>query len=306
MLKHVLPNWFVGLVASLLLLSNTVLWGVLILLLGVLKLLLNVRLVATLLNWSYRNWCRGNAIALKLGCERIELNIGANVSNDGWYLLISNHLSWLDIVVLSALGKLPAPKFFLKDELKYVPIIGSGAWALGMPFMKRATKAQIAKNPKLKGLDVARTKASCIAFKDSPTTIINFVEGTRFTKSKHGKQSSPFRHLLKPKAGGVAFALEVLAEQLDGLLNTTLVYDSPDTHIFRSFMLGRLKGIFVDIELHAMSKIPCGNYQEDKAYRVEFQHFINALWQDKDAKIGSYEPTLQFKAVTLAKEANPL
>lgn len=306
MLKHVLPNWFVGLFASVLLFANTVLWGLLILLFGLLKLVLNVRMVTVLLNWSYRNWCQGNAMALNLGCERIEVNIGDNVSNQGWYLLISNHLSWLDIVVLSALGKLPAPKFFLKDELKYVPIIGSGAWALGMPFMKRATKAQIAKNPKLKGMDVARTKASCIAFKDSPTTIINFVEGTRFTKAKHSKQSSPFRHLLKPKAGGVAFALEVLSEQLDGLLNTSLVYDTPDTHIFRSFMFGRLKGIFVDIELHAMSSIPCGNYQEDKAYRVEFQQFMNTLWQEKDAKIGSYEPSLQYRAVTLAKEANPL
>lgn len=306
MLKHVLPNWFVGLFASVLLFANTVLWGLLILLFGLLKLVLNVRMVTLLLNWSYRNWCQGNAMALNLGCERIEVNIGDNVSNQGWYLLISNHLSWLDIVVLSALGKLPAPKFFLKDELKYVPIIGSGAWALGMPFMKRATKAQIAKNPKLKGMDVARTKASCIAFKDSPTTIINFVEGTRFTKTKHVKQGSPFRHLLKPKAGGVAFALEVLSEQLDGLLNTSLIYDTPDSHIFRSFMLGRLKGIVVDIELHDMKTIPQGNYQEDKAYRIEFQQFMNTLWQEKDAKIGSYEPRLQFKAVTLSEETNPL
>lgn len=306
MLKHVLPNWFVGLFASVLLFANTVLWGLLILLFGLLKLVLNVRMVTLLLNWSYRNWCQGNAMALNLGCERIEVNIGDNVSNQGWYLLISNHLSWLDIVVLSALGKLPAPKFFLKDELKYVPIIGSGAWALGMPFMKRATKAQIAKNPKLKGMDVARTKASCIAFKDSPTTIINFVEGTRFTKTKHVKQGSPFRHLLKPKAGGVAFALEVLSEQLDGLLNTSLIYDTPDSHIFRSFMLGRLKGIVVDIELHDMKTIPQGNYQEDKAYRIKFQQFMNTLWQEKDAKIGSYEPRLQFKAVTLSEETNPL
>lgn len=306
MLKHVLPNWFVGLVASLFLIANTVLWGTLIVLLGVIKLVISLNAITALLNWSYRNWCRGNAIALNLGCERVEVKIGENVSNQGWYLLISNHLSWLDIVVLSALGKLPAPKFFLKDELKYVPIIGSGAWALGMPFMKRATKAQIAKNPKLKGMDVARTKASCIAFKDSPTTIINFVEGTRFTKTKHAKQSSPFRHLLKPKAGGVAFALEVLSEQLDGLLNTTLVYDTPDSHIFRSFVLGRLKGIVVDIELHDMAMIPQGNYQEDKTYRVEFQQFMNTLWQAKDARIGSYEPKLQFKAVTLSEEIHPL
>ncbi|WP_462150682.1 acetyltransferase [Pseudoalteromonas xiamenensis] len=306
MLKRVLPNWFVGLIATTFLLANTLLWGLLILCLGVIKLIFPAQLITLLLNWSYRNWCRGNAISLQIGCEQVQLNVSGEISDEGWYLLISNHLSWLDIVVLSALNRLPAPKFFLKDELKYVPIIGSGAWALGMPFMKRATKAQIAKNPKLKGMDVARTKASCRAFRDYPTTIINFVEGTRFTKQKQGKQLSPFRHLLKPKAGGTAFALEVLAEQLDAVLNTTLVYDTPDIHICRSFMQGRLKGIYVDIEVNAMSTVPLGNYQEDKAYRVEFQQYVNRLWQGKDDRIGSYEPTLQFKSITLHEEINSL
>ncbi|MFC0120145.1 acetyltransferase [Pseudoalteromonas xiamenensis] len=306
MLKRVLPNWFVGLIATTFLLANTLLWGLLILCLGVIKLIFPAQLITLLLNWSYRNWCRGNAISLQIGCEQVQLNVSGEISDEGWYLLISNHLSWLDIVVLSALNRLPAPKFFLKDELKYVPIIGSGAWALGMPFMKRATKAQIAKNPKLKGMDVARTKASCRAFRDYPTTIINFVEGTRFTKQKQAKQLSPFRHLLKPKAGGTAFALEVLAEQLDAVLNTTLVYDTPDIHICRSFMQGRLKGIYVDIEVNAMSTVPLGNYQEDKAYRVEFQQYVNRLWQGKDDRIGSYEPTLQFKSITLHEEINSL
>jgi len=306
MLKRVLPNWFVGLIATTFLLANTLLWGLLILCLGVIKLIFPAQLITLLLNWSYRNWCRGNAISLQIGCEQVQLNVSGEISDEGWYLLISNHLSWLDIVVLSALNRLPAPKFFLKDELKYVPIIGSGAWALGMPFMKRATKAQIAKNPKLKGMDVARTKASCRAFRDYPTTIINFVEGTRFTKQKQAKQLSPFRHLLKPKAGGTAFALEVLAEQLDAVLNTTLVYDTPDIHICRSFMQGRLKGIYVDIEVNVMSTVPLGNYQEDKAYRVEFQQYVNRLWQGKDDRIGSYEPTLQFKSITLHEEINSL
>ncbi|WMN58970.1 acetyltransferase [Pseudoalteromonas xiamenensis] len=306
MLKRVLPNWFVGLIATTFLLGNTLLWGLLILCLGVIKLIFPMQLITLLLNWSYRNWCRGNAISLQIGCEHVQLHVSGEISDKGWYLLVSNHLSWLDIVVLSALDRLPAPKFFLKDELKYVPIIGSGAWALGMPFMKRATKAQIAKNPKLKGMDVARTKASCRAFRDYPTTIINFVEGTRFTKQKQAKQLSPFRHLLKPKAGGTAFALEVLSEQLDAILNTTLVYDTPDIHICRSFMQGRLKGVYVDIEVNAMSSVPLGNYQDDKAYRVEFQQYVNRLWQGKDDRIGSYEPTLQFKSITLHEEINSL
>ena len=166
---------------------------------------------------------KGIVLLLWLGCPNIEINIKGNVNRDSWYLLISNHMSWLDIVVLSAIDVLPAPKFFLKDELKYVPFIGTGAWAMGMPFMKRV-KAQLAKNPKLKGLDVERTKRSCRDFRNHPTTIINFVEGTRFTPQKHTKAEQSVYLFFKPKAGGIAFALEVLGEQFDALLNTSIIY----------------------------------------------------------------------------------
>jgi hypothetical protein len=37
---------------------------------------------------------------------------------------------------------------------------------------------------------------------------MNFVEGTRFTPAKHAAQRSPYKHLLKPKAGGLAMALQ--------------------------------------------------------------------------------------------------
>ena len=288
MLKQVLPKWFLGLSASAWLLMNTFVCGLLVLLFGVVKLLLPLKFISTALHFFYGMWCKGNYIGLKIACDTISVKLPKELQSQGWYLLIANHLSWLDIVVLSALEVLPAPKFFLKDELKYVPFIGTGAWAMGMPFMKRASKAQIAKNPKLKGMDVVRTKASCRNFKDHPTTVINFVEGTRYTRSKHHKQQSRFKHLLKPKAGGVAFALEVLAEQLDGMLNATLAYDLEGEHICRSFMQGRLAAIDVKLEFLDMSQVPLGNYQQDKAYRVQFQAFINQLWLQKDSQLEAH------------------
>ncbi|MFC3033631.1 acetyltransferase [Pseudoalteromonas fenneropenaei] len=306
MLKRILPNWFVGVVATLVLLANTLIWGTVVLLFGIVKLVLPLKPISNALHFGYYQWCRGNALGLRIGCGKIHVEVDGQVSKQGWYLLMANHLSWLDIVVLSAVDVLPAPKFFLKDELKYVPFIGSGAWALGMPFMKRATKAQIAKNPKLKGLDVERTKASCKAFRDYPTTIINFVEGTRFTARKHSQQNSPFRHLLKPKAGGVAFALEVLASQLDGILNTTLIYDTPDQHICRSFMQGRLNGVRVAIAQRTMDSVPVGNYQLDKEYRVQFQHYVNSLWQEKDAFIEAQNAVLVNKMPAVHKELEQL
>jgi 1-acyl-sn-glycerol-3-phosphate acyltransferase len=285
MLKKWLPNWLNGLIVGWVLFSNLILSGGVILLLGLIKLFLPLPIINALLHSAYRGWCNGNRLGLWLGCNDIQVDIRGDVNSTSWYLLICNHTSWLDITVLSSLHVLPAPKFFLKDELKYVPFIGSGAWAMGMPFMKRVSKAQLAKNPKLKGLDVERTKHSCRNFRHHPTTIINFVEGTRYTPQKHAAQQSPFKHLLKPKAGGTAFALEVLAEQFDAMLNTSLVYRGKTDHVCRNLLKGELDSIFVSIEVMPITKQMQGCYQSDAVFRDSFQKYMNELWVAKDGQL---------------------
>lgn len=295
MLKQVLPKWFLGFTATSVILFNTCLCGSIIFILGLVKLILPFRWLSDALHFIYQLWCRGNRLGLYIGCADIRITMSKKIQKKAWYLLVSNHISWLDIVVLSALDALPAPKFFLKDELKYVPFIGSGAWAMGMPFMKRASKAQMLKNPHLKGLDVTRTRQSCKNFKTQPTTIINFSEGTRFTTKKQTRQGAVFTHLLKPKAGGTAFALEVLQNQLDGFLNTTLVYIGHKGNICLSFMQGQLTTIDISVELIDIETIPVGNYQQNRSYRIEFQSMMNRLWQRKDVeittKLQTYTPT---------------
>ncbi|CAH9064475.1 putative acyltransferase YihG [Pseudoalteromonas holothuriae] len=286
--RKVLPNWFFGFCATLLLLFNTVVSGSIVFFLGLVKLFLPIRAISILLHLAYDMWCKGNRLGLYVGCEQVNINVSETVKQQGWYLLVSNHISWLDIVVLSAAEALPAPKFFLKDELKYIPFIGTGAWAMGMPFMKRASKSQVAKNPKLKGLDVERTQHSCRNFRQHPTTVINFAEGTRFTQTKQKQQGGGYNHLLKPKAGGTAFALEVLAQQLDGLLNCTLMYQAKSQHICGSFMLGQLQSVNVEVELLAIAQVPQGSYQGDNSYRTHFQNYLNQLWQNKDEQITQY------------------
>ena len=117
-----------GAVATAVLVLNTALWGTLIFLLGLVKLLVPLALVSHALHGFYKCWCRGNYFALKLSGVQFSADIAPQVNAQGWYLLVANHISWLDIIVLTAIDALPAPKFFLKDELKYVPLIGSGAW----------------------------------------------------------------------------------------------------------------------------------------------------------------------------------
>jgi hypothetical protein len=102
---------------------------------------------------------------------------------------------------------------------------------------------------------------------------------------KHRAQRSPFKHLLKPKAGGVAFALEVLGDQFDAILNSTLVYDAKSSHICGSFLSGQLNKITATITLTPVSTDLLGNYQQDPVFREQFQQSINKIWTAKDSAL---------------------
>ncbi len=69
------------------------------------------------------------------------------LSKDQWYLVTCNHQSWADILVLQRISnrRIPFLKFFLKQELIKVPLLGLAWWALDFPFMKRYTKAELEK-----------------------------------------------------------------------------------------------------------------------------------------------------------------
>src|SRR5450830_1908166 len=149
-----------------------------------------------------------------------------DLRGDTSYLVISNHQSWVDIpALIQALNRrTPFFKFFLKKELIWVPFLGLAWWALDYPFMKRYCKAFLAKHPELAGQDLKITRQACELFKRQPVTVVNYLEGTRFSATKRAQQNSPFTRLLKPKAGGVAFVLAALGEQLDAVLDVTVVY----------------------------------------------------------------------------------
>ena len=296
MLARWLPAPLLACVVFLGLLMNLVVWGLIVFTLGLIKLVFRVRPVSVLLHLAYKGWCIGNAWAIKAACTELHVNVKGTLKADAWYLLIANHQSSLDIVLLTALGQLPAPKFFLKDELKFVPFVGMGAWAMDMPFMKRVSKEKLAKNPKLKGMDVERTKQSCRYFRTHPTTIINFVEGSRFSAQKHAQQQSEFAHLLRPKAGGIAFALEVLGSQFDAMLNTSVVYTGVSGSILNDFFTGKLSSIQVDIDVMPIDTSLIGDYQSDRQFRMEFQDKLNQIWHAKDQHIAQMkrQPQPQF------------
>ena len=206
------------------------------------------------------------------------------VQPDRSYLVISNHQSWVDIVVLQAMFNRKAPffRFFLKQQLIWVPIMGLAWWVLDFPFMKRLSKEQIAKNPELKHRDKEETIRRMQKFKDIPVGIMVFLEGTRFTQAKHDRQLSPYHHLLKPRAAGAAYALGVLSDKLEEVIDATISYPY-GVPTFIDFLMGKCPEVHVDVAVHPIPlALRQGDYENDKSFRALFQTWINGLWLEKD------------------------
>ncbi|WMR32523.1 acyltransferase, partial [Metapseudomonas otitidis] len=239
----------------------------------------------------------GIAEAWAENCKRIfalltptrwDIRGGDGLRNDTSYLVVSNHQSWVDIPALVQAFNRKAPyfKFFLKQELIWVPFIGLAFWALDYPFMKRYSKAFLAKHPEMKGKDLEITKAACEKFKRLPVTVVNYLEGTRFTPAKQAQQGSPYRYLLKPKAGGVAFVLATLGEQLDAILDVTLIYPGQQVPGFWALVSGQVPWVIVDIQTRDLDpSLWQGDYENDPVFRQHLQDWVSRLWSEKDARI---------------------
>lgn len=267
---------------------NTALFSVLICLVALFKVLLPGRhkvratRVADKLMWM---WATVNTFVLTLS-NRVEWDIqgGDELKKHGWYLLISNHLSWTDIVVLCCVFKdrIPMPKFFLKQQLFYVPFVGMGCWALDMPFMRRYSREYLLRHPEKRGQDLETTRRSCAKFLNNPTTVVNYVEGTRFTGEKQRRSKSGYEHLLKPKSGGMAYTLAAMGEQFENIIDVTLAYPDNLETPFKDMLMGRMKRIVVRIEVLPVDENVRGDYFNDKPYKRRFQHWLGARWAAKD------------------------
>lgn len=216
-----------------------------------------------------------------------DYRIEGDLDKKHWYLMMPNHLSWLDIVLLIefSAGRIPAPKFFLKKELIWLPFIGLGAWALDMPFMQRYSKAFVEKNPHLKGKDIETTRKYCEKFRSYPTTVINFVEGSRFTYEKHQLRDSDYSHLLPPKAGGIAFTLAAMGELFTNLLDVTILYPDNKGKPMLDMIGGKLGRVVVHVNVIPISDQIVGDYFENENFRAGFQSWLNAAWHSKDRLI---------------------
>lgn len=283
-----LPGPVRGIIALILVIINLFFWLVFLVPVALIKILVPLSIVRKPcnagLNFICTRWASCNALIVKLVNDIAwDIQGDEGLSMDNWYLVLSNHQSWVDIVVLQFIlnNRIPYFRFFLKQELVWLPIFNFVWYALDYPYMKRYSKEFIAQNPHLKGKDIETTRKSCERFKDVPVAVMNFVEGTRFRPEKHKKQNSPYRHLLRPKAGGIAYVLSAMGEHLSAILDVTISYEPKATGLWQ-FMCGRVSTVRVRIRQMAITDEILGDYFEDEGFRNRFQEWVNRLWEHKD------------------------
>lgn len=287
-----LPALLVGLIATVLMVLNVLFWVPLLLLFALLKLVIPfkpVRLVVDpILVRVAENWISGNSGWMRL-TQRTTWDVQGidGLHQRSWYLVNCNHQSWVDILVLQHLfnRRIPLLKFFLKQQLIWVPVMGLAWWALEFPFMRRHSEEYLKKHPEMRGKDQETTRKACEKFALIPTSVMNFLEGTRFTPAKHRQQQSPYRHLLKPKVGGIALALNAMGDKFQAILDVTIVYPdgAPD---FWQFLSGKLSRVIVRVrQVPVPRHLAQGDYAGDPAVREAYQQWGQQMWLEKDARI---------------------
>jgi 1-acyl-sn-glycerol-3-phosphate acyltransferase len=289
-----IPAPLLGVLAASLLLLNILFWVPILLVFAAIKLLLPVQKIRLLLDpvlvGIAENWIACNSAWMAL-TQQTHWDVQGidGLHRHDWYLVNANHQCAADIFVMQHLfnRRIPLLKFFIKQQLIWMPIMGLAWWALDFPFMRRHSEAYLKKHPEMRAKDQESTRRACAKFALIPTSVTNFMEGTRFTPAKHARQQSPYRYLLKPKAGGVALALNAMGDKFQSILDVTIVY--PDgIPGFWAFLCGRMHRVIVrvrslPIPVHLLQ----GDYGTDAALREAFSTWAHALWKDKDAQIAA-------------------
>ena len=287
-----LPSSLVGVIAGFLLFINVLFWVSILYVFAIPKIFLTLppllRIINSILNWIGENWLSGNSGWMRL-TQKTKWDVQGmeGLNYHGRYLVVSNHQSWVDILVMQRLlnRRIPLLKFFIKRELIKVPLMGLAWWALDYPFLYRHSAEYLKEHPEQKGKDYEATRKACEKFGTVPTSVMNFLEGTRFTKAKRDRQKSEYKFLLRPKSGGLALALDVLGEKFHSLLDITIVY--PDgIPTFWEFLCGKVKRITVRMRTIEIPKqFLHGDYEGDPVFRDAMHKWVQQLWRDKDKQI---------------------
>jgi 1-acyl-sn-glycerol-3-phosphate acyltransferase len=240
-----------------------------------------------------RYWARAaNNAVLKISGTRVRYDQQVADHPSGRYILICNHQCWADALLLVHVleSRLPFPRFLIKEQLRWLPVVGLAFWALDFPFLKRHSRAAIETNPQLRADDMQAVHRACSALRDKSFTLVNYAEGTSSTRPKRIAAASPFHTLLPPKAGGIALALNALHDRLGGILDMSIGYADTPEPTFWDLLCGRIDEVAIRVRQLALPEaLWDGDYNADAAYRDHFKAWLNDLWQTKDCEISAIQ-----------------
>lgn len=238
-------------------------------------------------------WARTcNIITLGVGGARVATEFEMAPNPGGRYLLISNHQCWADVMLLiKAIDpQLPFPRYFIKEQLRWMPVVGLACWALDFPFMKRHSHAKVEKNPALRDDDMNTVRRACEVFSHWPVCIVNYAEGTRATAKKRAAADSPYKALLPPKAGGTAFAVNAMHEVLDGVVDMSVAYVNRPEPTFWDLLCGRIATVAIRVQYRPVpDELRSGDYAEDPDYRTRFKAWLSDIWDEKDVAVAAIQ-----------------
>lgn len=290
------PNVLRGCLALSIYVLNTIFWTTILFVITLPKLALPIkslqRMFTRISIMLANNWICVNNLNLRLvNRVRWDIQWASGLKRNAWYLLVANHQSWVDILVLqrAMFRKAPFLKFFLKKSLLWVPLLGQAWWVLDFPFLNRADKAKRGRKRRKRHRDLGAIDRSCQKFKLAPVTVMVFAEGTRHTAAKHHRQRSPYVHLLRPKAGGIARTIQAMGEHLDSILNVTIAYPQ-GVKTFWRFLCSKHEVIKVKVEKVALPSLPFGKGGHEVATQASLQEWMNGLWGEKDRLLGEMVP----------------
>jgi 1-acyl-sn-glycerol-3-phosphate acyltransferase len=271
---------------------NLCFWLILLIPLILLKIFIplekNQDAVSALMGWLYNLavWCDDLLLFRIMGIKLDVKGIRKQYSKQ-FFIVIANHQSWNDVFILQHIFNRRSPilKFLVKRELIYLPIVGLVCWAYGYPFLRRHSAKGRKTDSGRPKRDSAVLEKALDRFLRYPATVINLVEGTRFSPHKAKDQKTPYDYLMKPKAGGLTTMLALLGDRIGAIVDVTIVYDC-EHPTFWNLLCGECERVLVRVKEYSAEKMPpVKDYESVTTW-------ISRVWEKKDMEIGALRQSL--------------
>lgn len=197
--------------------------------------------------------------------------------NHQTYVLVANHVSWSDILLLQSIVAKNGPiiKFLCKWQLTLVPIFGLIILAFDFPILRRQAKRRSHEKDRRES-DLDRIRRACRTLGENPAAILSFAEGTRFTDSKHEATGAPYRHLLPPRLGGLETIIRSLSHLEPLLIDVSIAYARPCT--LWQFLGGSVPEV----------QLKCSTTTHATLRYTSVQDWLNDAWREKDDYIARH------------------